>query len=72
MSAQRLEVSLFGVGTVLRLERDAWPMANNKGKQQMSTAPDYGPTRSVAFYDLAASPLELHFARKFQAVGIRV
>ena len=24
MSAQLLEVSLFGVGTVLRLERDAW------------------------------------------------
>ena len=26
MSAQMLEVSLTGVGTVLRLERDAWPM----------------------------------------------
>ena len=26
MSAQMLEVSLLGVGTVLRLERDAWPM----------------------------------------------
>ena len=24
MSAQKLKVSLFGVGTVLRLERDAW------------------------------------------------
>ena len=24
MSAQTFEVSLFGVGTVLRLERDAW------------------------------------------------
>ena len=27
MSAQRLEVSLLGVGTVLRLERDAWSVA---------------------------------------------
>ena len=27
MSAQLLEVSLIGVGTVLRLERDAWSMA---------------------------------------------
>ena len=26
MSAQILEVSLLGVGTVLRLERDAWSM----------------------------------------------
>ena len=26
MSAQTLEVSLLGVGTVLRLERDAWSM----------------------------------------------
>ena len=25
-SPQMLEVSLFGVGTVLRLERDAWSM----------------------------------------------
>ena len=28
MSAQMLEVSLLGVGTVLRLERDAWSMVN--------------------------------------------
>ena len=26
MSAQMLEVSLLGVGTMLRFERDAWPM----------------------------------------------
>ena len=26
MSAQMLEVSLLGVGTVLRLDRDAWSM----------------------------------------------
>ena len=26
MSAQMLEVSLLGVGTVLRLERDVWSM----------------------------------------------
>ena len=26
LSAQMLEVSLLGVGTVLRLERDAWSM----------------------------------------------
>ena len=29
MSAQMLEVSLLGVGTVLRLERDAWPMSHD-------------------------------------------
>ena len=29
MSAQMLEVSLLGVGTVLRLERDAWQAAND-------------------------------------------
>ena len=29
MSAQMLEVSLLGVGTVLRLERDAWSMVND-------------------------------------------
>ena len=28
MSAQRLEVSLLGVGTVLRLRRDEWSMVN--------------------------------------------
>ena len=27
VSAQKLEVSLLGVGKVLRLERDAWSMA---------------------------------------------
>ena len=29
MSAQMLEVSLLGVGTMLRLERDAWSMSND-------------------------------------------
>ena len=28
MSAQMLQVSLIGIGTVLRLERDAWSMVN--------------------------------------------
>ena len=32
-----LELSLLGVGTVLRLERDTW--SNDYGKQQMSTPP---------------------------------
>ena len=34
-----LEVPVIGVGTVLRLERDAWSMAwsNEQGKQPMST-----------------------------------
>ena len=30
MSAQMLEVLLLGVGTVLRLERDAWSMVWSK------------------------------------------
>ena len=35
-----LEVSLLGVGTVLRLKRDAWSMVQMAwGKQQMSTPP---------------------------------
>ena len=29
MSAKMLEISLLGVGTVLRLERDAWPMSHD-------------------------------------------
>ena len=40
MSAQMLEVSLLGVETVLRLERDAWSMFKwLRGKHQLSTAP---------------------------------
>ena len=40
MSAQMLEVSLLGIGTVLLLERDAWSMVKRlSGKQQMSTPP---------------------------------
>ena len=32
MSAQMLEVSLSGVGTVLRLERDVWSMVGQMTK----------------------------------------
>ena len=36
MSAHMLEVPLFGVGTVLRLERHAWSMVKRlKGQQEM-------------------------------------
>ena len=31
-SAQMLEVSLLGVGTMLRLDRDAWPMTKASNK----------------------------------------
>ena len=39
MSAQMLEVSLLGVGTVPRLERDEWSMVvKSLRQQQMSTS----------------------------------
>ena len=37
MSAQMLEVSLLGVGTMLRLEEMCGQWSNNQGKPQMST-----------------------------------
>ena len=37
VSSQMLKVSLLGGVMVLRLERDAWSMANVEGKQQVST-----------------------------------
>ena len=40
-NAQVLELSLFGVGTVLRLERDAWSMA----KRLMQATNEYGHSR---------------------------
>ena len=39
MSAQKLEVSLLGVGTVLRLERDAWSTV----KRLRKTANEFAP-----------------------------
>ena len=39
MSAEMLEVPLLGVGTVLYLERDAWPMA----KFSRKTTNEYPP-----------------------------
>ena len=39
MSAQTLEVTLLGVGTVLRLERDAWSIV--KGLRQATN--EYAP-----------------------------
>ena len=38
ISAQMLEVSLLGVGTVLRLERDAWSMVWSKDSRQATNA----------------------------------
>ena len=41
MSSQTLEVSLSGIGTVRRLEMDAWSMVNDTGKQQTKSAPSH-------------------------------
>ena len=45
MSVQTLEVSLFGVGTVLRLERDVWSMVVKrlirKATHQYDPPPEY-------------------------------
>ena len=43
MGAQMLEVYLFGVGTVLRLERDAWSMV--KGLRQATN--EYDPPAAL-------------------------
>ena len=43
MSASMLEVSLFRVGTVLRLERDAWPMAKYLRQATSEYAPPHRP-----------------------------
>ena len=45
MSAQMLELSLIGVGTVLRLERDAWSML--KGLRQATNV--YAPPPPLPF-----------------------
>ena len=39
MSAQMLEVSQVGVGTVLRLERDAWSMVTLLRQAKIEYAP---------------------------------
>ena len=43
MSAQMLEVSLSGVGTVLRLERDTWSMVKRLRQATNEYAPPPGP-----------------------------
>ena len=43
MSAQMLEVSLLGVGTVLGLERDAWSMVNLLRQATNEYAPPSAP-----------------------------
>ena len=43
MSAQLLEVSPLGVGTVLRLERDAWSMVKRVGPETNEYAPPPRP-----------------------------
>ena len=45
MSAQLLEVSLFGVGTVLRLKRDAWSMVKGLKREQQMSTPHYRALR---------------------------
>ena len=45
MSAQMLEVSPLGVGTVLRLERDAWSMVKRLGQ----ATNEYAPLRHETF-----------------------
>ena len=45
MSAQMLEVSLLGVGTVLRLERDAWSMVKCLRQATDKYAPTPTPPR---------------------------
>ena len=49
MSAQLLEVSLLGVGTALRLERDAWSMVKLLRQATKEYAPPsiYSNTRTV-------------------------
>ena len=63
MSAQLLEVSLFGVGTVLPLERHAWRMV----KRLMHAANEYAPTptsMSDAFPFDATGVVSLGLARR--------
>ena len=48
MSAQMLEVSLFGVGTVLRLERNAWSMMKWLNQATNEYAPS--PLRFLFFF----------------------
>ena len=44
MSAQMLEVSLLGVGTVLRLERDDWSMVKSLRQATHEYPPSPPPT----------------------------
>ena len=43
MSAQMLEVTLLGVGTVLRLGRDAWSMFERRRQATNGYAPTFPP-----------------------------
>ena len=45
VSAQMLEVSLLGVGVVLRLERDAWSMVKGLKREQQMSTPHYRALR---------------------------
>ena len=46
MSAKTLEVSLLGVGTVLRLDRDAWSMVKRLRQTTNETPPAPPPKKS--------------------------
>ena len=48
MSAQMLEESLLGVGTMLRLERDAWSMVISLGQATNERAPP--PLLYIIYY----------------------
>ena len=49
MSAQKLEVSLIGVGTVLRLERDSWSMVKRPRQPTNEYAPPTPPSGTCFF-----------------------
>ena len=51
MIAQRLEVSLLGVGTVLRLERDAWSMVKLLRQATNEYTPPPSPPSVVCSVD---------------------
>ena len=55
MGTQLLEVSPLGVGTVPRLEKDAWSTVNDSGKQKkkISTPPAPPPPTSLIYQPFA-------------------
>ena len=56
MSAKMLEISLLGVGTVLRLERDAWSMVNRLRQATNEYAPPNLTAATYNKYPMLQSP----------------